>query len=399
MKILVINSGSSSLKYQIFDMDNNNVLAKWLVDRIWISGSAIKHKSSNDQKKEIEIEIRNHDEALKMVLDLLVDTEVWVIKSLDEISAVWHRVVHGWEKFSESIIINEEVKAEVKKLVSLAPLHNPANIMWIESVERLLPNVPNVAVFDTAFHQTMEATNYLYALPRELYEKHGIRRYGFHGTSHNYVSHRACEILGRDYNTKKIITCHIGNGWSVTAIKDGKVVDTSMGLTPLEGVIMGTRCGDIDPAIIPFLIKNMNMSIDEIDEMLNKRSGMLGISWSFSDHRDIENGYNAGKERETLVINMYTKGILKYIGAYAAYMNGVDVIVFTAGTLENSALQRKLIVDNLGYLGIKLDENKHNFRGEERIISTDDSKVKVIVVPTNEELMIAKDTYRLVTSL
>ncbi len=399
MKILVINSGSSSLKYQIFDMDNNNVLAKWLVDRIWISGSAIKHKSSNDQKKEIEIEIRNHDEALKMVLDLLVDTEVWVIKSLDEISAVWHRVVHGWEKFSESIIINEEVKAEVKKLVSLAPLHNPANIMWIESVERLLPNVPNVAVFDTAFHQTMEATNYLYALPRELYEKHGIRRYGFHGTSHNYVSHRACEILGRDYNTKKIITCHIGNGWSVTAIKDGKVVDTSMGLTPLEGVIMGTRCGDIDPAIIPFLIKNMNMSIDEIDEMLNKRSGMLGISWSFSDHRDIENGYNAGKERETLVINMYTKGILKYIGAYAAYMNGVDVIVFTAGTLENSALQRKLIVDNLGYLGIKLDENKNNFRGEERIISTDDSKVKVIVVPTNEELMIAKDTYRLVTSL
>ena len=399
MKILVINSGSSSLKYQIFDMDNNNVLAKWLVDRIWISGSAIKHKSSNDQKKEIEIEIKNHDEALKMVLDLLVDTEVWVIKSLDEISAVWHRVVHGWEKFSESIIINEEVKAEVKKLVSLAPLHNPANIMWIESVERLLPNVPNVAVFDTAFHQTMEATNYLYALPRELYEKHGIRRYGFHGTSHNYVSHRACEILGRDYNTKKIITCHIGNGWSVTAIKDGKVVDTSMGLTPLEGVIMGTRCGDIDPAIIPFLIKNMNMSIDEIDEMLNKRSGMLGISWSFSDHRDIENGYNAGKERETLVINMYTKGILKYIGAYAAYMNGVDVIVFTAGTLENSALQRKLIVDNLGYLGIKLDENKNNFRGEERIISTDDSKVKAIVVPTNEELMIAKDTYKLVTSL
>lgn len=399
MKILVINSGSSSLKYQIFDMDNNNVLAKWLVDRIWISGSAIKHKSSNDQKKEIEIEIKNHDEALKMVLDLLVDTEVWVIKSLDEISAVWHRVVHGWEKFSESIIINEEVKAEVKKLVSLAPLHNPANIMWIESVERLLPNVPNVAVFDTAFHQTMEATNYLYALPRELYEKHGIRRYGFHGTSHNYVSHRACEILGRDYNTKKIITCHIGNGWSVTAIKDGKVVDTSMGLTPLEGVIMGTRCGDIDPAIIPFLIKNMNMSIDEIDEMLNKKSGMLGISWNFSDHRDIENGYNAGKERETLVINMYTKGILKYIGAYAAYMNGVDVIVFTAGTLENSALQRKLIVDNLGYLGIKLDENKNNFRGEERIISTDESKVKVIVVPTNEELMIAKDTYRLVTSL
>lgn len=399
MKILVINSGSSSLKYQIFDMDNNNVLAKWLVDRIWISGSAIKHKSSNDQKKEIEIEIRNHDEALKMVLDLLVDTEVWVIKSLDEISAVWHRVVHGWEKFSESIIINEEVKTEVKKLVSLAPLHNPANIMWIESVERLLPNVPNVAVFDTAFHQTMEATNYLYALPRELYEKHGIRRYGFHGTSHNYVSHRACEILGRDYNTKKIITCHIGNGWSVTAIKDGKVVDTSMGLTPLEGVIMGTRCGDIDPAIIPFLIRNMNMSIDEIDEMLNKRSGMLGISWNFSDHRDIENGYNAGKERETLVINMYTKGILKYIGAYAAYMNGVDVIVFTAGTLENSALQRKLIIDNLGYLGIKLDENKNNFRGEERIISTDNSKVKVIVVPTNEELMIAKDTYRLVTSL
>ncbi len=399
MKILVINSGSSSLKYQIFDMDNNNVLAKWLVDRIWISGSAIKHKSSNDQKKEIEIEIRNHDEALKMVLDLLVDTEVWVIKSLDEISAVWHRVVHGWEKFSESIIINEEVKAEVKKLVSLAPLHNPANIMWIESVERLLPNVPNVAVFDTAFHQTMEATNYLYALPRELYEKHGIRRYGFHGTSHNYVSHRACEILGREYATKKIITCHIGNGGSVTAIKDGKVVDTSMGLTPLEGVIMGTRCGDIDPAIIPFLIKNMNMSIDEIDEMLNKKSGMLGISWSFSDHRDIENGYNAGKERETLVINMYTKGILKYIGAYAAYMNGVDVIVFTAGTLENSALQRKLIVDNLGYLGIKLDENKNNFRGEERIISTDDSKVKVIVVPTNEELMIAKDTYKLVTNL
>ncbi|MCK9467135.1 MAG: acetate kinase [Candidatus Absconditabacterales bacterium] len=399
MKILVINSGSSSLKYQLFDMDNNNVLAKGLVDRIGISGSAIKHKSSNDQKKEIEIEIKNHDEALKMVLDLLVDTEVGVIKSLDEISAVGHRVVHGGEKFSQSIVVDTQVKEELKNLISLAPLHNPANIMGIESVEKLLPNIPNVAVFDTAFHQTMNPEAYMYAIPYKYYEKYKIRRYGFHGTSHNYVFQRTCEILGKDEKNTKMVVCHIGNGASISAIKNGKVVDTSMGMTPLEGLIMGTRSGDIDPAIINFLQEKEKLSSQDLDKILNKESGVLGISENSSDMREIENGHIAGKEKESLAMNMYIHRILKYIGAYVSILNGCDAIVFTAGVLENSSYIRKLIIDKLSWLGVKLDENKNDFRGEEKIISTDDSKVQVMVVPTNEELMIAKDTYELTKNL
>lgn len=399
MKILVINSGSSSLKYQIFDMDNNNVLAKWLVDRIWISGSAIKHKSSNDQKKEIEIEIRNHDEALKMVLDLLVDTEVWVIKSLDEISAVWHRVVHGWEKFSQSIVVDTQVKEELKNLISLAPLHNPANIMWIESVEKLLPNIPNVAVFDTAFHQTMNPEAYMYAIPYKYYEKYKIRRYGFHGTSHNYVFQRTCEILWKDEKNTKMVVCHIGNGASISAIKNWKVVDTSMGMTPLEWLIMWTRSWDIDPAIINFLQEKEKLSSQDLDKILNKESWVLWISENSSDMREIENGHIAGKEKETLAMNMYIHRILKYIWAYVSILNGCDAIVFTAWVLENSSYIRKLIIDKLSWLGVKLDENKNDFRWEEKIISTDDSKIQVMVVPTNEELMIAKDTYELTKNL
>jgi len=399
MKILVINSGSSSLKYQLFDMDNNNVLAKWLVDRIWISGSAIKHKSSNDQKKEIEIEIKNHDEALKMVLDLLVDTEVWVIKSLDEISAVWHRVVHGWEKFSQSIVVDTQVKEELKNLISLAPLHNPANIMWIESVEKLLPNIPNVAVFDTAFHQTMNPEAYMYAIPYKYYEKYKIRRYGFHGTSHNYVFQRTCEILWKDEKNTKMVVCHIGNGASISAIKNWKVVDTSMGMTPLEWLIMWTRSWDIDPAIINFLQEKEKLSSQDLDKILNKESWVLWISENSSDMREIENGHIAGKEKESLAMNMYIHRILKYIWAYVSILNGCDAIVFTAWVLENSSYIRKLIIDKLSWLGVKLDENKNDFRWEEKIISTDDSKVQVMVVPTNEELMIAKDTYELTKNL
>jgi len=400
MKILALNCGSSSLKYQLYDWEKKEVVAVGIVERIGIEGSFIKHEvPAKDKEIKTEASIPDHKVGIKLVLDALTKGEGAVIADMKEISAVGHRVVHGGEKFNHSVLIDDRVIAAIKEVSHLAPLHNPANLIGIEAAMEALPGCPQVAIFDTAFHQTMPQYAYMYAVPYEWYEKFSVRRYGFHGTSHLYVSKRAADLLGKPAKDCNIITMHIGNGVSCTAIKNGVSVDTTMGLTPLEGAIMGTRCGDIDPAIIPFLIKNMNMSIDEIDEMLNKKSGMLGISWNFSDHRDIENGYNAGKERETLVINMYTKGILKYIGAYAAYMNGVDVIVFTAGTLENSALQRKLIVDNLGYLGIKLDENKNNFRGEERIISTDDSKVKAIVVPTNEELMIAKDTYKLVTSL
>lgn len=388
--ILILNAGSSSLKYQLFNRDNREVLAKWLVERIGIDGGLIKHKKW-DKKAEISGDLANHSEALKKVLDLLIDSEMWALRSLEEINAVGHRVVHGWEIFKESVVITDEVMEQIKKLSNLAPLHQPANIMGIEACEKVLPWVPNVAVFDTAFHSTMEADHYLYALPREYYEKYGVRKYGFHGTSHNYVSHRVCEILGRDYNTKKIITCHIWNGGSITAIMNGKVIDTSLGFTPLEGVMMGTRCWDIDPAIVPFLMKKEGLSPDEIDNIMNKKSWLLGASGISSDHREIESGYLAGREPESTVIKMYTKAILKYIGAYSAYMNWVDVIVLTAGTLENSAVQRKLLMENLGYLWVEFDESKNDFRGEEREITKEWSKVKVRVVPTDEEFMIAKE--------
>lgn len=327
-------------------------------------------------------------------MDILVNPEYGAVKSLDEINAVGHRVVHGGEKFAHSTLITPEVKEVLHELVELAPLHNPANIMGIEACEKVLPGVPNVAVFDTAFHQTMKPDHFLYPLPYEWYENYKVRRYGFHGTSHRYVSERLAEITGR--NDLKIITCHVGNGASITAVDSGKVIETSMGLTPLEGLMMGTRCGDIDPAIVPFMMKKENLTPDQIDTIMNKKSGVLGVSQISSDHRDIEGGYNEGKEREVTVMNMYTNAILKYIGSYVALLQGVDAIVFTAGVLENSMLQRRLIASQLGWLGAHFDESLNNFRGEEKAITTPDSKVQIWVIPTNEELMIAKDTYELV---
>lgn len=393
MKVLVLNSGSSSLKYQLFNMENQTVLAKGLVERIGIEGGKIKHKTMSGEKHEFDGFLENHEVALNKVLDLLVNKEFWALNSLQEINAIGHRVVHGGEYFPTSALVDEEVKNKLKKLFDLAPLHNPANVMGIKACEKILPGIPNVVVCDTSFHQSMKPEHFLYAVPYEWYEKYQIRRYGAHGTSHKYVSQRMAEILGR--SDLKIITCHIGNGASVTAIKDGKVVETSMGLTPLEGVIMGTRCGNIDPAIVPFVMKKENLTPDEIDTIMNKKSGILGVSQISSDHRDIEEGYAEWKEREVMVMKMYTNAILKYIWSYAALLEGVDAIVFTAGVLENSILQRKLLAEKLGRLGVDFDESKNNFRGEERSLTTEQSKVQLWVIPTDEELMIAKDTYEL----
>lgn len=393
MKVLVLNSGSSSLKYQLFNMENQTVLAKGLVERIGIEGGKIKHKTMSGEKHEFDGFLENHEVALNKVLDLLVNKEFWALNSLQEINAIGHRVVHGGEYFPTSALVDEEVKNKLKKLFDLAPLHNPANVMGIEACEKILPGIPNVVVCDTSFHQSMKPEHFLYAVPYEWYEKYQIRRYGAHGTSHKYVSQRMAEILGR--SDLKIITCHIGNGASVTAIKDGKVVETSMGLTPLEGVIMGTRCGNIDPAIVPFVMKKENLTPDEIDTIMNKKSGILGVSQISSDHRDIEEGYAEWKEREMMVMKMYTNAILKYIWSYAALLEGVDAIVFTAGVLENSILQRKLLAEKLERLGVDFDESKNNFRGEERSLTTEQSKVQLWVIPTDEELMIAKDTYEL----
>ena len=374
-------------------MENQTVLAKGLVERIGIEGGKIKHKTISGEKHEFEGFLENHEIALNKVLDLLVNKEFWALNNLQEINAIGHRVVHGGEYFPTSALVDEEVKNKLKKLFDLAPLHNPANVMGIEACEKILPGIPNVVVCDTSFHQSMKPEHFLYALPYEWYEKYQIRRYGAHGTSHKYVSQRMAEILGR--SDLKIITCHIGNGASVTAIKDGKVVETSMGLTPLEGVIMGTRCGNIDPAIVPFVMKKENLTPDEIDTIMNKKSGILGVSQISSDHRDIEEGYAEWKEREVMVMKMYTNAILKYIWSYAALLEGVDAIVFTAGVLENSILQRKLLAEKLGRLGVDFDESKNNFRGEERSLTTEQSKVQLWVIPTDEELMIARDTYEL----
>ena len=394
MKILVLNSGSSSLKYQLFDMEKEEVLAKWLVERIWIEWSKIKHKTATGIKHDVEGFLENHEIALNKVLNLLIDPEVWALKDLKEIDAVGHRMVHGGESFSKSTLITDEVEKTFKELTDLAPLHNPANLMGVEAVEKVLPWIPNVGVFDTAFHQTMKPENYLYALPYRRYEEYKIRRYGFHGTSHRYVSQRISEILGR--KDLKVITCHVGNWASISAIKNGEVVETSMGLTPLEGVIMWSRCGNIDPAIIPFMMKKENLSADQIDKIMNKESWVLGLSWKSSDHRDIEDWYNAGSEREITIMKMYTNAILKYIGAYAALLEWVDAIVFTAWVLENSKLQRQLIAEKLGWLGVDYDASKNDFRGEERCLTKENSKVQLWVVPTDEELMIAKDTFDIV---
>ena len=398
MKILVINAGSSSIKYQLIDMATEKVIAKGMCDRIGIAGGNFKLKADGREDYKVDIQMANHKEAIKLVLDALVSSEHGVIESLSEISAVGHRVLHGGEKFSGSVIVDEKVIAAIEECCELGPLHNPHNLTGIRACEAMMPGVPQVAVFDTGFHQTMPDYAYMYALPYEYYEKYRIRRYGFHGTSHRYVSVRAAEMLGR--KDLKIVTCHLGNGSSIAAVKDGKCFDTTMGLTPLEGIMMGTRCGSIDPAIIPLLMKKENLTPDEIDTIMNKKSGILGVSQVTSDNRDIEQGAKEGNARYQLIESMICHQLTKYIGGYAAAMGGVDAIVFTGGIGENNPHYRVRVAEKLAFMGVKLDEeiNKKAMRtSEEFDLTTPDSKVKVLMIPTNEELMIAKDTLELVS--
>ena len=395
MKILVINCGSSSLKYQLFDMENESVSAKGLVDRIGIDGSNITHRKTGAQPFTLNTPIKDHKAAMKLVLDALLDSEHGVLKSLDEISAAGHRIVSGGDYFKEAVLVNEEVMDALRKCIPLAPLHNPGHIMGIEAIQHALPKLPNVTVFDTAFHQTMPDYAYMYGLPWEFYEVHRVRRYGAHGTSHNFVALRAAEILGKPLSELKMVTCHLGNGSSISAVKNGKCIDTSMGLTPLAGVLMGTRTGDMDPACVPFVQNITKYSADEMNNFMNKKSGLLGISGVSSDLRDVEDAANKGHERAKLAIEMLEYGIRKYIGAYTVAMEGLDVIVFTAGIGENSAATREGVCKKLEFMGVKIDPEKNNIRGKEAIVSTDDSKVTVMVVPTNEELMIARETKRI----
>ena len=397
MKILVLNCGSSSLKYQLIDMENEAVLCIGLVERIGIEGSILTQKKDGVEGKYIkEQQMKDHQDAIKLVLEGVLDPTYGGVKDMKEIDAVGHRVVHGGEKFASSVIITEEVEEAMRKCSELAPLHNPANLMGIDAIKAVLPGVPNVGVFDTAFHQTMPASSYLYGLPHRLYTEYGVRRYGFHGTSHKYVSQRAAEMLGKDIADLKIITCHLGNGASIAAVDGGKVVDTSMGLTPLEGLIMGTRCGDIDPAIIPFIMKKENLDADGVDKLMNKESGVYGMTGISSDFRDISTAAAEGNQKAIDALDAYHKRVKKYIGAYAAEMNGVDAIVFTAGLGENGIEDRLAIASNLEVLGVKMDAEANNVRGKETVISAADSKVKVLLIPTNEELMIARDTLALV---
>lgn len=402
MKILVINAGSSSIKYQLIDMENDKVLAKGQADRIGIDGGNFKQKVEGREDYKIDIHMNNHAEAVKLVLDTLTSKENGVIDSLSEISAVGHRVLHGGEKFSGSVIINDSVIAAVEECCELGPLHNPHNLTGIRACEKMMPGVPQVAVFDTGFHQTMPDYAYLYPIPYKYYEKYHIRRYGFHGTSHRYVTLRAAEMLGKKPEELKIVTCHLGNGSSIAAVKNGKCYDTSMGLTPLEGIIMGTRCGSIDPAIVPFLMKKEGMTPDQIDHMMNKESGMLGVSEVTSDNRDIEEGARKGNKRYQLIENMVVHQLTRYIGGYAAVMGGVDAIVFAGGIGENNPHYRSRVAKNLEFLGVKIDEElneKAKRTSVEYNISAPDAKVQMLVIPTNEELMIAKDTEELVKAL
>ncbi|WP_024620713.1 acetate/propionate family kinase [Metaclostridioides mangenotii] len=397
MKVLVLNCGSSSLKYQLIDTNGEEVLCIGLVERIGIDGSILKHeKQGKDDKLVIEQPMKDHKDAIKLVLDAVVDAKFGAVKDMKEIDAVGHRVVHAGEKFASSVVITPEVEEALKECIDLAPLHNPANIMGIDACKAILPGVPMVGVFDTAFHQTMPESSYLYGLPYELYTKYGVRRYGFHGTSHDYVSQKAAEMLGKDRKDLKIVTCHLGNGASIAAIDGGKCVDTSMGFTPLEGLIMGTRCGDIDPAIIPFLIRKENLDADGIDNLMNKQSGVYGMSGVSADFRDIEDAAAKGDKRSQVALETYVKRVQKYIGSYAAEMNGLDVVVFTAGVGENGKALRAEMASNMEFLGLKLDKEANDVRGKETVISTADSKVKILLIPTNEELMIARDTLRLV---
>ena len=377
MKILVLNCGSSSIKYALYNMDDKSVMTSGGAERVGLDGSFVKVKLANGEKKQIMHDIPEHTEGVKFIFSLLTDPEIGVIKSLDEIDAVGHRMVHGGEKFN------------------LAPLHNPANLKGVNAVKELMPGLPQVGVFDTAFHQTMPPKAYMYAIPYELYEKYGIRRYGFHGTSHRYVSARACEFLGIKAEGTKMVTCHVGNGGSIAAVVDGKCIDTSMGLTPLEGLMMGTRAGDIDGGAITFIEKKLGLDADGMSNLLNKKSGVAGLTGGSSDMRDLESAAKSGDERAKLAQDMYFYRIKKYIGAYAAAMGGLDVVVFTAGVGENQISMRSEVCKDMEFLGIKFDETKNNVRGEEAIISADDSKVKVVVIPTDEELMIATDTMNL----
>lgn len=397
MKILVINAGSSSVKYQLYDMTDESVLAKGLVERIGMDSSILTHKPTGKEEVTEVSEILEHTTAIRKVLDKLVDKESGVLDSVDEIQAVGHRVVHGGEVFKGSALVTGEVKSEIRRLFDLAPLHNPPAILGITAAEKNMPGVPQVVAFDTAFHQTMEEKVFLYPIPKVLYKKHHVRRYGAHGTSHEYVSKVAAEYLNRPLEDLKIITCHIGNGGSLTAVKGGVSMDTSMGLTPLEGLMMGTRSGDLDPAVVTFVMNKEELSLSEVNSMLNKHSGLLAISGSSSDMRDITDGMAEGEPNATLAFEMYEYRLRKYIGSYAAAMDGVDVIVFTAGIGENSVVVREKVCENLTYLGVEVDPELNKIRsGDPRRISTPNSKVEVLVIPTNEELVIARDTYRIV---
>lgn len=395
MNVLVINCGSSSLKYQLINSDSEEVLAKGLCERIGIDGRLVYQKEGMD-KEITEADMPTHKQAIQMVLDALVNEKSGAIKSLSEIDAVGHRVVHGGEKFAASTVLTDEVLAAIEECNELAPLHNPANLIGINACRELMPDTPMAGVFDTAFHQTMPKKAYLYGLPYEYYEKYKVRRYGFHGTSHSFVSKRLAEFLGIDYNHSKLIVAHLGNGASISAVKDGKCVDTSMGLTPLEGLVMGTRSGDIDPAIMEFIAKKENLDIDGMMDVLNKKSGVQGLSGVSSDFRDLEAAYNEGNERAINAVEVFCYRVAKYIGSYAAAMNGVDAIAFTAGIGENTTFVRAKILAYLGYLGITVDEEANRGRGEDAVISTKDSKVKVCVIPTNEELAICRETVALV---
>lgn len=396
MKILVLNCGSSSVKYKVIDSETHRVLAEGGVEKIGLPDSFLKFKRPDGTKETIIVEMADAKAAVAQVIKVLTDEKEGVVKSFDEIGAVGHRVVHGMDKFNKSVLITPEVIEKVKECYTVAPLHNPANIAGIEAVSELVPDVPQVAVFDTAFHQTMPAEAFMYALPKEAYEKYGVRRYGFHGTSHRYVSRRACEFLGVDYEKQRIITCHIGNGGSITAVRDGKSIDTSMGLTPTEGLMMGTRVGDVDPGALVYLMKELDLDADGLMRLINKQSGVLGVTGLSSDMRDIENAIAAGDKQAKLAMDMYEYRILKYIGAYAAVLDGVDIIVFTGGVGENQTSTREKICKHLNYLGVTFDAEANKTRGKEIEISAKDSKVRVVVIPTDEELVIATDTAAIV---
>lgn len=395
MKVLVLNCGSSSLKYQLIDMETENVMAKGLCERIGIEGSRLKHQPEGKDAVIFDDYQESHAVSVKMVLDALTHPEYGVVKSMKEINAVGHRVVHGGEYFASSVIITDEVKAALEKCCDLAPLHNPANLIGIAACEEIMPGVPQVGVFDTAFHQTMPERAYLYALPYEYYEKYKVRRYGFHGTSHRFVSEEVCKMMDRPYDQTKVITCHLGNGGSVCAVRNGKSIDTTMGFTPLEGLVMGTRAGDVDVAAVTYLMKKEGLTADEMDNILNKKSGVLGLSGVSSDFRDIEEAAEAGNDRAEVALDVFAYKVAKRIGAYASAMNGVDAIVFTAGLGENSGATRRAICDYLGWMGVHIDSYNNSLRGKAIEISATDSRIRVFVIPTNEELVIARDTKEL----